>query len=57
MKRKRAPKRVREVSHSLGTFLDKVPDMLPPGQSGVNNNSLLEKIKFKFPKLILLLWE
>ena len=25
---------------SLGTFLDKVPDMPPTGQSGVNNNSL-----------------
>ena len=33
---------------SLGTFLDKVPDMPPTGQSGVNNNSLLDWAKQNF---------
>ena len=33
---------------SLGTFLDKVPDMPPIGQSGVNNNSLLDWARQNF---------
>ena len=33
---------------SLGTFLDKVPDMPPTGQSGVNNNSLFDWAKQNF---------
>ena len=33
---------------SLGAFLDKVPDMPPTGQSGVNNNSLLDWSKQNF---------
>ena len=33
---------------SLGTFLDKVPDMPPTGQSGVNNNSLLDWARQNF---------
>ena len=33
---------------SLRTFLDKVPDMPPTGQSGANNNSLLDWAKQNF---------
>ncbi len=33
---------------SLGPFLDKVPDVPPTGQSGVNNNSLLDWAKQNF---------
>ena len=33
---------------SLGTFLEKVPDMPPTGQAGANNNSLLEWSKQNF---------
>ena len=33
---------------SLGTFLDKVPDIPPIGQSGVNNNSLLDWARKNF---------
>ena len=42
------PQRFFALKSSLGTFLDKVPDMPPNGRSGVNNNSLLDWARQNF---------